>query len=131
MHRNLEGAAVSQHVMRLIPDTAKIWPGFVFAYLTSYWGQIQLMQRGYGSVIPELRDFQFNSIAIVTPADKGKRIHDLVVAAYDARAEAKEAEDEAINLFMLAIARGREATEQHWGKSERQLIEKRYSPFVP
>lgn len=116
VHRNLEGAAVSQHVMRLIPNTAKVWPGFVFAYLTSYWGQIQLMQRGYGSVIPELRDFQFNSIAIVTPADKGKRIHDLVVAAYDARAEAKEAEDEAVSLFMLAIERGREATEQDWGR---------------
>lgn len=116
VHRNLEGTAVSQHVMRLIPDKSKIWPGFLFAYLTSYWGQIQLMQRGYGSVIPELRDFQFSSIAIVKPADKGKRIHDLVVAAYDARAEAKEAEDEAVSLFMLAIERGREATEQHWGR---------------
>lgn len=116
VNRNLEGSAVSQDVMRVIPDSTKLWPGFVFAFLTSEYGQIQLRQRGYGSVIPRLRDFQFNSIAIVTPPDKGKCIHDLVVAAYDARAEAKEAEDEAINLFMLAIERGREATEQHWGR---------------
>jgi type I restriction enzyme S subunit len=116
VNRNLEGSAVSQDVMRVIPDSKKLWPGFVFAFLTSDYGQIQLLQRGYGSVIPRLRDFQFNSIAIVTPPDKGKGIHDLVVAAYDARAEAKGAEDEAISLFMSAIERGREATEQHWGR---------------
>lgn len=116
VHRNVAGWAASQHVMRIMPNPEQIFPGFIYAYLSSEYGQCQIHQRSYGSVIPEIRDFQFNSIAIVIPADKGKRIHDLVVAAYDSRADARVLEDEAIRLFMTAIERGKAATEQEWGR---------------
>lgn len=116
VHRNLEGNAVSQHVMRVIPNKDKIVPGFLFAFLSSQYGQVQLAQRAYGSVIQELRDFQFNSIAIIVPPDWGEAIHKIVVKAYDARADAKALEDGALRLFMKAIETGREATEREWGR---------------
>jgi len=116
VHRNFEGWAVSQHVMRLIPNEAEIQPGFLYAFMASPYGQVQIAQRSYGWVIPELRDFQFNSIAIALPADRGKRIHDTVVRAYDLRADARDLEDGAIRLFETAIEEGKEATEQKWGR---------------
>lgn len=116
VHRNLEGDALSQDVMRVIPNEQRLKPGFVYAFLASHYGQAQLLQRGYGSVIPRLRDFQFNSIAIVVPPDRGTGIHEIVVSAYDARADAKALEDGALRRFMRAIAVGREATEQEWGR---------------
>lgn len=116
VHRNLEGATVSQDVMRIIPDPAKALPGFIFAFLASPYGQIQIRQRGYGSVIPRLRDFQFNSIAIRLPKDKGEAIHQKVVHAFDLRADAKAKEDSAIKLFMSALANGRAYVESEWGK---------------
>jgi len=116
VHRNFEGWAVSQHVMRLIPNESGIWPGFLYAFMASPFGQVQIAQRSYGSVIPELRDFQFNSIAISLPADRGKSIHGTVIRAFDCRADARDLEDEAIRLFETAIEEGKEATEQKWGR---------------
>jgi len=116
VHRNFEGWAVSQHVMRLTPNESWIWPGFLYAFMASPFGQVQIAQRSYGSVIPELRDFQFKSIAISLPEDRGKSIHDTVIRAYDCRADARDLEDEAIRLFETAIEEGKEATEQKWGR---------------
>lgn len=116
VHRNFEGWAVSQDVMRLLPASSEIWPGYLFAFAASPYGQVQLAQRGYGSVIPRLRDFQFNSIAIAIPTDKGKQIHELVVRAFDKRADALALEDDAIRLFETAIEEGKETTEAKWGR---------------
>lgn len=116
VHRNLEGATVSQDVMRIIPDPAKAYPGFIYAFLASPYGQIQIHQRGYGSVIPRLRDFQFHDIAIRLPKDRGEAIHKKVVQAFDSRADAKAKEDSAIKLFMSALANGRAYVESEWGK---------------
>ncbi|MCC6425989.1 MAG: hypothetical protein IT435_04130 [Phycisphaerales bacterium] len=116
VHRNLEGSTVSQDVMRVIPDAQKAFPGFIYAFLASPYGQVQLHQRGYGSVIPRLRDLQFNSIAIRVPKDKGEAIHQKVVQAFDARADAKAKEDSAIKVFMSALANGRAYVESEWGK---------------
>lgn len=115
VHRNISGWAASQHVMRLIPDTSKIFPGFLYAFMASPYGQIQIQQRLYGSIIGEIRDFQFRTMAIRVPADKGKSIHDTVVHAFDLRADARAAEDRAIALFEEAVSRGRSAVESEWG----------------
>jgi type I restriction enzyme S subunit len=116
VHRNLEGTTVSQDVMRILPNPEKALPGFIYAFLASPYGQVQIRQRGYGSVIPRLRDFQFNSIAIRVPKDKGEAIHQKVVQAFDARADAKTKEDSALKLFMSALANGRAYVESEWGK---------------
>jgi type I restriction enzyme S subunit len=115
VHRNFEGWAVSQHVMRLMPNTSEIFPGYLYAYMASPYGQAQVAQRAYGSVIPELRDFQFNSIAIAVPADRGEGIHNMVVKAFDCRADALALENEAIRLFETAVENGRQVTEEKWG----------------
>jgi type I restriction enzyme S subunit len=116
VHRNYAGWAASQHVMRLIPNTLKVFSGYLYAFMASPYGQSQIQERSYGSVIPEIRDFQFNSIAISIPADKGKSVHEKVIEAFDARADARQAEDKAIELFMTAIKEGREKTESTWGR---------------
>jgi type I restriction enzyme S subunit len=115
VHRNFEDCVMSQDVMRVIPDPSKVHPGFIYAFLSSPYGQAQIMQRGYGSVIPRLRDFQFRSIAIRVPDDKGEAVHETVVRAFDLRADARASEDRAINLFEEAIRRGRSYVEAEWG----------------
>jgi type I restriction enzyme S subunit len=116
VHRNFEEFVPSEHCMRIVPNEAEAKPGFIYAFLASPYGQIQLAQRAYGSVIPELRDFQFHSIAVAVPTDRGEGIHELVVRAFDCRADARDLEDGAIQLFETAIEAGKEATEQQWGQ---------------
>jgi type I restriction enzyme S subunit len=115
VHRNFNNWVMSQHVMRLIPDTKKIKPGYLFAFLSSNYGQIQLSQASYGSVQKEVRDFHFGDIAIAVPDDGGYEIHKKVVRAFDCRADAAEAEDHAFDLFNSAIKLGRPAIEKDWG----------------
>ena len=115
VHRNFEGWVMSQDVMRIIPDPSRVFPGFIYAFLASPYGQAQIMQRGYGSVIPRLREFQFDSIAIRVPDDKGEAIDAIITTAFDLRAKAREAEDQAISLLEEAITRGRSYVEAEWG----------------
>lgn len=115
VHRNYNGWVMSQHVMRVIANPGKVAPGFVYAFLASPYGQLQLQQMSYGSVQKELRDFHFQDIAIRIPEDQGKAVHDVAIAGFDARADAMEVEDQAFSLFMTAVKRGRKTIESEWG----------------
>lgn len=116
VHRNFEGWCASEHVMRLVPDKTKVFPGFLYAFLSSPYGQAQLSPQTHGSVIIQIRDFEFESIAIPIPEDRGESIHTKVVKAFDARADASLAEDKAIELFMAAIRDGKDSVELAWGR---------------
>lgn len=115
-HKNYEGWMASEHIMKLVPNREEVWPGFLYAFLASPFGQVQVDALMHGSVIPQVRDFEFGSVAIVLPVDKGKRVHDLVVEAYDHRATAKSIEDDALKLFADSTKQGRATIEKQWGK---------------
>lgn len=115
VHRNFESAVASEDVMRLVPRPDRVCPGFLYSFMTSPYGQVQLEQRAFGSVIPRLRHFQFHSIAVRLPKDRGEAIHEQVTDAFDARAEGRKLEDEAIDLFAGALERGRGYVESEWG----------------
>ncbi|MGD9685483.1 MAG: restriction endonuclease subunit S [Desulfobacter sp.] len=116
VHRNYEGWCASEHVMRLVPDQTKIFPGFLYAFLSSPYGEVQIDAQTHGSVIIQIRDFEFETIAIPLPKDRGESIHNKVIQAFDARADARLAEDKAIELFMSAIRDGKDAVESSWGR---------------
>lgn len=118
VHKNYDQYVFTQDVMRLIIEDSKSYSGFVFSYLSSWYGQTQLLQASYGSVQKKLRDFQFRDIAIILPEDKGLSIHEKTLAGFEKRAEALEKENAAFDLFMTAIREGREATEAQWGSEE-------------
>mgnify|MGYP005846145705 CR=1 FL=1 len=115
VHRNLERWAVSEHVLKVVPDPMKVAPGFVFAFLSSSYGKLQIDREAYGSVIPMLRDFQLGRVMLALPDDRGESIHEVVVQAFSARADAIEAEDQAFALFMAAVKQGRKTIESEWG----------------
>ena len=114
-HRNFEGWMASELVMRFHPRPEVCFPGFLFAFLRSRFGQMQIQQQIHGSVIQHIRDYEFGKILVCVPPDRGEQVHDMVVRSYDLRADAVGLEDGAIALFETAIKRGRELTEAEWG----------------
>jgi len=116
IHQNYEGWCASQNVMKLTPNKNKVFSGYIYAFLASLFGQMQIQRLAHGSVIQFIRDFEFKSIALPIPLDKGESIHNKVVEAFDARADARLAEDKAIALFMSAIRDGKAAVESKWEK---------------
>lgn len=114
--RHVSRYVFTQDVMRLICDERKAYPGFLFAFLASPYGQIQLMSASYGSVQKKLRPFQIMDLLFWIPSDRGLSVHKVVQAAFRNRAEAMDMENEAFALFLKAIKQGRHATESHWGQ---------------
>jgi hypothetical protein len=116
VYRNFEDWTVSENVMRLVIDEAAMFPGFVFAFLHSQYGQVLIQSAMYGSVQDALRDIQVASLPMPCIPDKGEAVHTLVIEAFNLYADAKESEDKAISLFETAIEQGRDATEEKWGR---------------
>lgn len=115
VHKNYDNWVISEDVMRLVTCVGTVYPGFLYAFLASEYGQLQLLQLAYGSVQKKLRDFHFQDLAICLPGDKGESIHSLVVQGFDMRADAMDSENHAFDLFLSAINQGRPKTESEWG----------------
>ena len=115
VHRNLEDAVASEDVMRLVPNEQKVCPGYLFAFMSSEYAQEQLALLAFGSVIPRLRHFQFHTIAVRVPNDRGRTVHDKIIRAFDSRADAIAAEDQAQELLAMSLARRRDYIESEWG----------------
>lgn len=113
---NYEEWAVSLDVIRVVPDSAKLHPGYVYAFLSSPLGQSQVLRHKYGSVIPRIHSRQVAETLIPIPTDRGDQIGWLVDEAFDQRYEAVRFESIAVELFMAAIEQGRVSTEQRWGR---------------
>ena len=92
------GAAVSEHVIRIIPDPAKCDPGVLLAILRSAYGQSYLARGIFGSVIDEITPAHIGDMP-VPPLDPALLT---AIAAIAAAAETGRAQ--AIAGFTQAVA---------------------------
>jgi type I restriction enzyme S subunit len=99
--KNYEDFAASQHILRVIPDEEVIDPGYLYAFLSSRYGYLQILRYRHGSVIDEVTDKQMEQVLTPCPSRKyQEKIGDMVREAYDKRAEAIRLEDEAQAILM-------------------------------
>jgi type I restriction enzyme S subunit len=104
IHKNYEGCAASEHLIRVKPETSKIDSGYLYAFLSSDYGFHQLLRYKHGAVIDEITEDQISQSLIPLPSEKQqKEIGDLVRQAYELRAEAIRLEDEAQELLTHAL----------------------------
>ena len=115
VHRNYEGFVGSEHILRIVPNDNRLDPYYLYAFLSCEAGQQLMGSLVYGSVILTLSKEQLESIPVPIPPDGGRTIGNLTRNAFDARADAEEAEDQAFNLFMTAVTQGRNKIESEWG----------------
>ena len=104
----LEGAATSDHVIRIVPKNTKVPPGYIYAYLsTQEVGYPLLARTASGTSIPALWPTHLNSIPVVK-ADFTfmKAIDKEVRNAFEMRVKATYLEDEAHELIERAIEGG-------------------------
>ena len=112
--KELNNIAVTHDAIRVIPNS-KLDGGYIYSFLSSKLGQLQLDKYKYGSVIPRLHKTQISSILIPIPEDRGKSIGSIVEEAFRLRYNAIESEDTAFDLFISSIKMGRKKTEETWG----------------
>ena len=96
----MDGMAASEHVMRVAPDQTKIWPGYLFAFLSTLQGNSLLKRRTYGSIIQHIEPHHIADLPVPLPEpSEQERLHNLVARAAAARTEASRLLNEAAAYF--------------------------------
>jgi type I restriction enzyme S subunit len=105
---SLEGAATSDHVIRIVSKNEDVPPGYIYAYLsTPEIGYPLLMRTSSGTSIPALWPTYLKSIPVVrAPIPFMKMIDAEVKSAFEMRVEATRLEDEARDLVERTIEEG-------------------------
>ncbi|WP_440950711.1 methylation-associated defense system restriction endonuclease subunit S MAD5 [Methanosphaerula subterraneus] len=86
---DMKGIACSEHVMRVVPDSEKIPPGYLFAFLRSSFGVPLVVSGTYGSIIQHIEPEHIRDLAVPRlGAEREAEVHALVQAAADDRTEA-------------------------------------------
>ena len=99
VYKNMyENVFASEQISKVKIDSAKIHPGYAFAFLKSKAGKAQLLKHKTGSVIEWIKENNIASIVVPIPEDKGAAIGERVNAATLKRQEAFEKENLAIKL---------------------------------
>jgi type I restriction-modification system DNA methylase subunit len=65
-----DGFAMSEHVIRIIPDEEKLSGEYIYAFLKSNLGQLELAKGIFGSVIEEISPESISEINVLIPKNK-------------------------------------------------------------
>lgn len=89
--QDMDGMAGSQHFMRVVPDTAKIPRGYLYAYLSSKFGVPLVVGGTYGAIIQHIEPAHIAELPVPRlGATFETKVHDLVERAAQLRSEAAQ-----------------------------------------
>jgi len=102
----MEGMAGSQHFMRVVPDTKKIPPGYLYAYLSSKFGVPLVVGGTYGAIIqhiePEhIADLPIPRLGKATEAKANELVHEAAQLRSEASCELSEVQRLTLNALGL------------------------------
>jgi type I restriction enzyme, S subunit len=87
---DMKGMAGSQHFMRVVPDTEKIRPGYLYAYLSSRFGVPIVVSGTYGAIIQHIEPHHLSDLPVPRLGEVEDQANDLIQSAADLRVEAGE-----------------------------------------
>lgn len=107
--QDLDGAAVTEDAIRVIPSD-QIHPGYLYAFLASSYGYLQVTRYVHGSVIPHISEAHIERALLPCPS-RGARdaIGELVLDAMNMRVRANALLRRARALFDAALTVGQAA----------------------
>ncbi|MFH0726665.1 MAG: restriction endonuclease subunit S [Pseudomonadota bacterium] len=110
MREDMEDTAISQDVLKVLPDSEKVKPGYLFAFLSSKYG-IPIVTGGtFGSIIVHIEAENIAQLPVPRLSDVEDQAHELVQKAANNRVSATNLINEAIaetylKLGMPALSR--------------------------
>lgn len=103
---DMDGIACSEHVMRVVPNTAKVKPGYVFAYLSSRFGLPIVLSGTYGSIIQSIEPHHIEDLPVPRLGNVEDLAHELIQRASDLRTKANELISKQVKALEEEIAGG-------------------------
>jgi len=96
---DMDGIACSEHVMRVVPDTTKITPGYLYAYLSSRFGVPMVVSGTYGAIIQHIEPHHIADLPVPRLGAVEDQAHKLIQRAADLRFQGVKAFSEAKSIF--------------------------------
>jgi hypothetical protein len=96
-----DGWAASEHILRVVPDDDLCPSGYLYSFLASPLGHVQLTNQIYGAVVDELTEDQTKSVLVPLAVNAAQEKE--IEAINDAIFEAVEARSLAVTLLTRAV----------------------------
>jgi len=104
---DMEGMWASQDIMKVVPDPAKVPPGFLYAFLSSKFGVPMVTSGTYGAIIQHIEPEHIAALPVPGFGDKAEaEIHNLVEEAAVLRAGAAKAIRAAVAALPATLGLG-------------------------
>jgi type I restriction enzyme S subunit len=97
---DMHGMMGSPHFMRIKPDENKIAPGYLFAFLTSKYGNRLMVSGTYGSIIQAIEPHHISDLPVPRIDDVEQEAHRLVISAADLRYRSNQLLERAIDMLL-------------------------------
>lgn len=102
--KDMHGLACSEHVMRVIPATQKVRPGYVFAYLSSRFGVPLIVSGTYGSVIPSIEPHHISDLPVPRLGSVEEEADQLIRESADLLTASQAKLNEASKLYLDSVS---------------------------
>lgn len=101
VRREMSDMVLSHDVIRIVPDTERVAPGYLFAFLSSSDAQAMIRQESYGSVVPHVEAHQIRDMPIPLPSSNQQElVHSRIESASEKRSKARDLLDRAAGYFV-------------------------------
>lgn len=87
---DMDGIWSNQDIMKVVPDSDKINPGYLYAYLCSRFGVPLITSGTYGAIIQHIESEHIVDLPVPRLGAVEDRVHSLIQSAADMRVEATE-----------------------------------------
>lgn len=86
--QEMDGHACSEHVMRVVPDPEKIYPGYLYCYLRSKFGVPLVVSSTYGAIIQHIEPHHVINLPVpIVDKQLEEKAHELINKCGDNRTE--------------------------------------------
>lgn len=102
---DFDGLASSEHIIKVVPDESRVPPGYLFAYLSSCYGNALVTSGTYGAIIQHIEPQHIADLPVPRLGDLVEgEAHRLVQTAADLRTQASALFAEAIRRYEKTTA---------------------------
>ena len=86
--QEMDGHACSEHVMRVVPDPEKIFPGYLYCYLRSKFGVPLVVSSTYGAIIQHIEPHHVINLPVpIVDKQLEEKAHELINKCGDNRTD--------------------------------------------
>jgi type I restriction enzyme S subunit len=118
--KNMVGIWSNQDIMKVVPDTEKIKPGYLYAFLSSRFGIPLIVSGTYGAIIQHIEPEHIIDLPVPRLGKIEDKVHELVQQAADLRVEAAISINKATADFLVSAGL-KNLTPLEWSRNSGQL----------